>query len=250
MGGGGGAYGDGGPLQGCLLYTSMYTALTIKDGSQEQTGRLTSNGDQTAVVWNSGALTLESGSIENTQEGTDGITIFNMGTVTVDGGELSGATLIYNTAYNGGQVKGNIVCNINGGTLHVSMWGICAMGPGFDSNGDVDNSKVTVNITGGTIIGTEGSEGDVYKRQAQHLHHMAPDGPPAHLVQPHLAALPPQRAGYEDRHAVQPGHPRPVAGVAVNLQGLKRTLQPVSYTHLFLTRGRNRYFWPFVGTTC
>ena len=134
------------------LDANSNAAVVIKD-SVGDGGRITSSNSITGVIWSGSSITLESGTIENLAE-ANGITIFNMGTFTMDGGSISGETAVYNTAKNGqNPVEGNIVCNINGGTVNVGIWGIVALGPGLDSNGSADNEKITVNIAGGEIKG-------------------------------------------------------------------------------------------------
>ena len=130
-----------------------YTDLTIMDSSTDGRGTLTSEGSITCVVWGGHSISLESGTIQNTNE--EGTTIFNLGTFTMNGGVISGDTVVYNTAKNDDDlVEGNIVCNISGGQVEVGTWGIVALGQGLDENGATDNDKVTVNITGGEIGGT------------------------------------------------------------------------------------------------
>ena len=128
----------------------IYTNFIVRDSSEDQTGTITSSGSFTFAVWSGGELTIESGTINN-MAADDGITIFNMGTVNVDGGEIAGETVIYNTAYNKGVVDGNIVCNITDGHINAGIWGVVALGRGIDSNGTIDNDKVVVNISGGLI---------------------------------------------------------------------------------------------------
>ena len=123
------------------------------DSSTDGRGTLTSEGSITCVVWGGHSISLESGTIQNTNE--EGTTIFNLGTFTMNGGVISGDTVVYNTAKNDDDlVEGNIVCNISGGQVEVGTWGIVALGQGLDENGATDNDKVTVNITGGEIGGT------------------------------------------------------------------------------------------------
>ena len=130
-----------------------YTDLTIMDSSTDGRGTLTSEGSITCVVWGGHSISLESGTIQNTNE--EGTTIFNLGTFTMNGGVISGDTVVYNTAKNGNNlVDGNIVCNINGGQVEVGTWGVVALGQGLNENDVANNNKVTVNITGGEIGGT------------------------------------------------------------------------------------------------
>ena len=134
--------------------------LTITDSSETKTGKVTSTENNTSAVFSGGTLILEDGTIENTTAG--GNAVFNMGTLTVKGGTVKGETGVYNTAWNGTTfVKGNIVCNIEGGTVDAGSWGVCVMGPGVE-DGDlskVDNEKLVVNISGGTIKVGEGGQG-------------------------------------------------------------------------------------------
>ena len=135
-------------------------SLTVQDTSEEQDGKITSSNAQTVVVWDTGTFTLESGTIENTAS-EDGITIFNLGKFTINNGRMTGETVIYNTARNGDTVmQGNIECNINGGTIETTNgWAVVALGLGLDENGDVNNSKVTINIADGQIIVNEDGQG-------------------------------------------------------------------------------------------
>ena len=135
-------------------------SLTVQDTSEEQDGKITSSNAQTVVVWDTGTFTLESGAIENTAS-EDGITIFNLGKFTINNGRMTGETVIYNTARNGDTVmQGNIECNINGGTIETTNgWAVVALGLGLDENGDVNNSKVTINIADGQIIVNEDGQG-------------------------------------------------------------------------------------------
>ena len=137
-----------------VLRLDSYTDLTIRDTSNAANGVLTSSGTNTCVVWGGHSVTLESGTITNTNE--NGTTIFNLGTFTMNDGVISGDTVVYNTAKNGDNlVEGNIVCNINGGKVEVGTWGIVALGEGLDESDKANNDKVTVNITNGEIIGTD-----------------------------------------------------------------------------------------------
>ena len=130
------------------------TNVIITDSSESGNGQIISNSGNTVVIGKDGNLTVNAGKIENknyTTNGKGGTAIYNMGTLTISGGEVAGETAVYNTSYNNGLVDGKIVCNITGGTVNASIWGVAAMGPGFDSEGNVDCEKVTVNISGGTI---------------------------------------------------------------------------------------------------
>ena len=96
------------------------TDLTIRDSSTDRNGVLTSSQNITCVVWDGHSITLESGSIQNTNE--SGTTIFNLGTFTMNDGVVSGDTVVYNTAKNGDNpAEGNIECNINGEVQEVEQ---------------------------------------------------------------------------------------------------------------------------------
>ena len=135
--------------------------VTVTDRSEDKEGKIISNGGNTCSVFSGVTLILEAGTIENALDG--GNAVFNMGTLTVKGGTVKGETGVYNTAWNGqNPVSGNIVCNIEGGTVDAEIWGVCVMGPGIQ-NGDlntVDNSRLVVNISGGTIIAEQGIAGN------------------------------------------------------------------------------------------
>lgn len=66
------------------------------DSSTDGRGTLTSKESITCVVWGKHSITLESGAIRNTSK--EGTTIFNLGTFTMNGGVISGDTVVYNTA--------------------------------------------------------------------------------------------------------------------------------------------------------
>jgi len=139
-------------------------SVVIRDSSSSKTGRITSASSVAAAVRANSSMTLESGTIEctYTDAKNNGIAIFNMGTFTMSGGTVKGVTGIYNTAWNGAtEVKGKIVCNIEGGTVDAGIWGVCVMGRGI-KNGDlstVDNSGVVLNFSAGTIKTGEGGQG-------------------------------------------------------------------------------------------
>ena len=141
---------NGFTISGARLDVGATGDLTIRDTSKAGDGEIVSSSAQTVVVWSGGELTIENGSITNSAD-EGGIAIYNMGSLTIKNGTISGETVIYNTAYNGGIVEGNIVCNINGGHLVAGIWGVCAFGAGIDQDGNIDYNKVVVNISGGTI---------------------------------------------------------------------------------------------------
>lgn len=134
------------------------TALTITDSSENKTGKLTSSNGISVVIWDGGSLTVAGGTIENTSEDENAITVFNLDTIKVNGGTVKGATAIYNTSFNGTNadgtkkdiVEGNVYCTIDSGTVE-GTWAICAFGLGVQEDGSIDNEKVQININGGTI---------------------------------------------------------------------------------------------------
>ncbi|MDM8289641.1 hypothetical protein QUW41_10050, partial [Slackia piriformis] len=136
--------------------------VTITDSSPDKNGEVTSNGSITSAVFSDSELILAAGTLKNTAD-ADGIGVFNMGTLTIKGGTVKGETGVYNTAWNGKDaVNGEIVCNIKDGTVDADIWGVCVMGPGIQ-NGDlstVNNGKLVVNISGGTIIAEQGIAGN------------------------------------------------------------------------------------------
>lgn len=151
---------NGHTLKTAMLDVASGASLTLTDTSENENGKLTTDGANTAVIRSGGTLILEGGTIENTFEG--GNAVFNMGTLTVKDGTVQGETCVYNTAWNGTTfVEGKIVCNIKGGTVDAGIWGVCVMGPGVQ-DGDlstVDNDKLVVNISGGTIKVGNGGQG-------------------------------------------------------------------------------------------
>ena len=152
---------NGHNLKMTMLDVKDGVSLTITDTSADKNGKVTTDGANTVAIRSGGTLILENGTIENTLPG--GNAVFNMGTFTIKGGMVKGETGVYNTAWNGQTaVTGNIVCNVEGGTVDASIWGVCVMGPGI-RNGDlstVDNGKLVVNISGGTIIAEQGIAGN------------------------------------------------------------------------------------------
>ena len=152
---------NGHNLKMTMLDVRDGASLTITDTSADKNGKVTTDGANTVAIRSGGTLILENGTIENTLSG--GNAVFNMGTFTIKGGMVKGETGVYNTAWNGqSAVTGNIVCNVEGGTVDASVWGVCVMGPGIQ-NGDlstVDNGKLVVNISGGTIIAEQGIAGN------------------------------------------------------------------------------------------
>ncbi|MEE0510538.1 MAG: hypothetical protein UDG94_04825, partial [Peptococcaceae bacterium] len=167
--------------------------LTVCDTSANADGRLYVNEQTTATgvtplrcvqVYANAGFTLESGTVENTCTAFEATqTITNYGTVTIKGGTVKGSTGIFMFAPTLGMPgtwdDNSAVCNISGGTVQGVApttnegqpigadqnwsYGIAIYGPGV-ANGNVDNSKVALNISGGTItagqaIGTNASGG-------------------------------------------------------------------------------------------
>ena len=136
--------------------------LVVDDTSEKHNGCITSSGNHTVIVWNGSEFTLNNGKIGNTMSGDNGTCIFNLDTVTINGGSVIGNTGIYNTAKNGDTLMpNNIVCNINGGLIE-GIWGVCAMGQGLDDSGSCNNDKVVVNMTDGTVQCSQGNAGQAF----------------------------------------------------------------------------------------
>ena len=132
--------------------------LVVDDTSEKHNGYITSSGNHTVIVRSGSEFTLNNGKIGN----TNGTCIFNLDTVTINGGSVIGNTGIYNTAKNGVTLMpNNIVCNINGGLIE-GIWGVCAMGQGLDDSGSCNNDKVVVNMTGGTVQCSQGIAGQAF----------------------------------------------------------------------------------------
>ena len=130
-----------------------------------------------------GEFVLESGTIKNTNpEFKATQTISNYGTTTIKGGTVEGVTCIFSFAPSvggvegwngkvatvsivGGEIKGT-PCTETTGTNPAykgASYGVCTYGPGL-KDGNVDNAKSIINISGGTItaaqgIGTNASSG-------------------------------------------------------------------------------------------
>ena len=143
--------------------------LTIKDGSKNGKGKVTSTGNPTVLVNTTGNLTLDSGTIETTGTTGDGA-IYNTGSITINSGTVRGVYGIRS----GAQLNGNLLDNkvsltINGGTVHGDDYGIYLFGRGITGGNvnTVNNSQVSLTITGGRVecgegkaaIGTNASNG-------------------------------------------------------------------------------------------
>ena len=140
----------------------VYETLTVKDSAGG--GKITSDGTITVLVRNGDKLTIDGGTFDtehsysNTQR-----TIYNMGTVDMNGGTVYGFTAIYNKAFNENEKFNDVKCNLNGGEVQVKepgYWAVALMGQGMDEDGNVNNDDVVVNIYDGVkIIGKNGSQG-------------------------------------------------------------------------------------------
>ena len=161
---------NGHKITGLLNVTHQ---LTIRDTSAEADGVIVApNGEDTLIstiyVLAGGNLTIESGTIQ--AAGSEGRgAIRNMGTLTINGGTVTGAYGIRS----GAQLDGNAIytkvsLTINDGIVHGDEYAIYTYGRGI-TNGDVttaDNKQVTLNINGGRVesnkgiaIGTNASRG-------------------------------------------------------------------------------------------
>ena len=132
-------------------------AVTITDSSEDKNGKIVSGGSNTAAVYENSAIILNAGEISNTAKG--GNAVFNMGTLTINGGKITGETAVYNSAWNGpNEVTGKIVCNMTGGVVQAGTWGICLMGHGV-KDGDLStvvNDALVFNFSGGKIYAAQG----------------------------------------------------------------------------------------------
>ena len=147
--------------------------LTIKDGSENRNGKVTSTGNPTVLVNTTGNLTLDSGTIETTGKKTSTSApgaIYNTGSITINYGTVTGVYGIRSGAQlNGELLNDKVSLTINGGTVHGDDYGIYTFGRGITEGGvtTVDNSQVSLTITGGRVecgegkaaIGTNASSG-------------------------------------------------------------------------------------------
>ena len=161
---------NGYTITGLLKVTHQ---LTIRDTSAEHDGEIVapSNDDNlisTIFVEAGGNLTIESGTIRACEGSVQGA-IRNMGTLTINGGTVTGAYGIRSGAqFNRDPIYTDVSLTINNGTVHGDEYAIYTFGRGI-TNGDVtkvDNEQVTLTITGGRIesdtgvaIGTNASSG-------------------------------------------------------------------------------------------
>ena len=162
---------NGHKITGLLNVTHQ---LTIRDTSPKADGViLAPSGEDdlisTIYVLAGGNLTIESGTIQAAESEGRGA-IRNMGTLTINGGTVTGAYGIRSGAQlNGQAIDTKVSLTINDGIVHGDEYAIYTYGRGI-TNGDVntvDNKQVTLNINGGRVesdegiaIGTNASNGD------------------------------------------------------------------------------------------
>ena len=169
-------------------------SLTIKDSSENQTGKIVSNelyknsgnsGNKLKCVqvYAGATFTLESGTVENSNTASEASSVINnYGTVNIEGGTVKGVSCISNFA----SVLGNsswdgkkATCNINGGLIEGTecesyinnedkytpvdkgegwSWGVALFGPGFGADGkqEITYDKVALNMSDGTIRAGQG----------------------------------------------------------------------------------------------
>ena len=153
---------NGHKITGLLNVTHQ---LTIRDTSAEADGVIVApNGEDTLIstiyVLAGGNLTIESGTIQ-AAEGKGRGAIRNMGTLTINGGTVTGVYGIRSGAQlNNKPIYTDVSLTINGGVVHGDEYGIYTFGRGIvNGNVDtVDNDQVTLTITGGRVeCGTNGT---------------------------------------------------------------------------------------------
>ena len=160
-------------LNGHTLTAQISVAgnLTIKDGSENRSGKITSTGNPTVLITDTGSLVLDAGTIETTGTEKGPGAIRNQGSLTINGGLVTGTYGIRSGAQTaeGKLLDNNVSLTINGGTVHGDEYGIYTYGRGITEGGvtTVDNSQVSLTITGGRVecgegkaaIGTNASSG-------------------------------------------------------------------------------------------
>ena len=162
---------NGHKITGLLNVTHQ---LTIRDTSPKADGVIVAPSGEddlisTIYVLAGGNLTIESGTIQAAESEGRGA-IRNMGTLTINGGTVTGAYGIRSGAQlNGQAIDTKVSLTINDGIVHGDEYAIYTYGRGI-TNGDVntvDNKQVTLNINGGRVesdegiaIGTNASNGD------------------------------------------------------------------------------------------
>ena len=161
---------NGHKITGLLNVTHQ---LTIRDTSPKADGVIVAPSGEddlisTIYVLAGGNLTIESGTIQAAESEGRGA-IRNMGTLTINGGTVTGAYGIRSGAQlNGQAIDTDVSLTINDGIVHGDEYAIYTYGRGI-TNGDVntvDNKQVTLNINGGRVesnkgiaIGTNASSG-------------------------------------------------------------------------------------------
>ena len=161
-------------LNGHTLTAQISVAgnLTIKDESENGSGKITSTGNPTVLITHTGNLVLDAGTIETTGGTEKGPgAIRNEGSLTINGGLVTGTYGIRSGAQTaeGTLLENDVSLTINGGTVHGDEYGIYTYGRGI-TKGDVttvNNEQVTLTITGGRVecgnggaaIGTNASSG-------------------------------------------------------------------------------------------
>ena len=137
--------------------------LTIRDTSAEADGVIVAPSGEdslisTIYVWAGGNLTIESGTIQAAESKGRGA-IRNMGTLTINGGTVTGAYGIRSGAQlDGKAIYTKVSLTINDGIVHGDEYAIYTYGRGI-TNGDVttaDNKQVTLNINGGRVESNKG----------------------------------------------------------------------------------------------
>ncbi|MBQ7971170.1 MAG: hypothetical protein IJ294_02310, partial [Clostridia bacterium] len=139
--------------------------LTIMDSSEEKTGKITSQAENPDTEWvagfpayanntikNSGKLTVESGTIENTTEGGACYAIDNNSTaadaiVIINGGVISHTTKVAIRQYANSATYENSV-TINGGTVVGGSRAVWMQLPGSSAS---DKKKASLTVTDGVL---------------------------------------------------------------------------------------------------
>lgn len=151
---------NGHKITGLLNVTHQ---LTIRDTSAKADGVIVAPSGEddlisTIYVLAGGNLTIESGTIQ-AAKGEGRGAIRNMGTLTINGGTVTGVYGIRSGAQlNGQAIDTDVSLTINDGIVHGDEYAIYTYGRGI-TNGDVttvDNDQVTLNINGGRIESSDG----------------------------------------------------------------------------------------------
>lgn len=147
----------------------VYGSLTVKDSTENSSGKITSSGNVVEVSGAAASFTLESGTIESTaSSGTTGygIAVFQGGTATVNGGTI---TTQY-AAISGNNLQGDMNVYVKGGTLTAKMGPAIYMPSdgllniaGGTINGGVMARMGDITITGGEILNQNSNNVDTFK---------------------------------------------------------------------------------------